>query len=144
MKLELLTLCDFAKGEPTGKLYVIGAFDHIFAPQTPVQAPLCAIAARLRFDAVETGTKAVTIAFVDSDGGRVIPDVNMQMRVELPASESSAAANLVVVLPQVNLPRFGEYSIDLTVDARLEGSVPLFVQRPAAPPPATRSFPAQA
>ena len=143
MKLELLTLCDYAKGESTGKLYVIGAFDHIFAQQTPVSAPMCAIAARLRFDAVETGTKNVTVSFVDSDGGRVIPDVSMQMRVDAPATESSAAANIVVVLPQVNLPRFGEYAIDVTVDARLEGSIPLFVQRPVAPPPSARTFPAQ-
>src|SRR4051812_11355288 len=79
MKLELLTLCDFAKGESSGKLYIIGAFDHIYATQEPVTAPMCAIAARIRFEAAERGQKQVTISFVDSDGGRVIPDVTMQM-----------------------------------------------------------------
>ena len=143
MKLELLTLCDFAKGESTGKLYVIGVFDHIYAQQTPAPSPMCAIAARLRFQAVERGAKTVTISFVDSDGGRVIPDVNVQMNVEVPAGETSATANVVVMLPQVNLPRYGEYSIDLAVDARLEGSVPLYVTRPAAQPGPARGFPAQ-
>ena len=142
MKLELLTLCDYAKGEPTGKLYVIGIFDHIFAQQAPVPAPSCAIAARLRFEAVERGTKNVTVSFVDSDGGRVIPDVNVQMNVEIAPGESTATANVVVMLPQLNLPRFGEYSIDLAVDARLEGSIPLQVKRPPPQPPAP-NFPNQ-
>ena len=133
MKLELLTLCDFAKGEPTGKLYVIGSFDHIFANQAPVTAPMCAIASRLRFEAVEQGAKNVAISFVDSDGGKVIPEVNVQMSVQIPPGESTVAVNVVVMLPHANLPRFGEYSIDLAIDSRLEGSIPLYVQRPTQP-----------
>jgi hypothetical protein len=129
MKLELLTLCDYARGEPTGKLYVIGAFDHIFSPEAPFAAPMCAIAARLRFDASETGAKSVAVCFLDSDGGRVIPDIGLQIQVDTPATDSSSAANVVIVLPQINLPRFGEYSITVTVDEQLEGSIPLFVQR---------------
>src|SRR5205823_3073989 len=106
MKLELLTLCDFAKGEPTGKLYVIGTFDHIFTPHTPAPSPMCAIASRLRFEAVEQGVKNVTVSFVDSDGTKVIPDVSVQMTVQIPPGESTATANVVVMLPSVNLPRF--------------------------------------
>lgn len=140
MKLELFTLCDYARGEPTGKLYIIGIFDHIFVQQTPAPSPACAIAARLRFDSVEKGMKTVTVSFVDSDGARVIPDVSVQMNVEVPAGETTATANVVVMLPQVNLPRYGEYSIDIAVDARLEGSVPLYVQRQAPPPPSIRPF----
>ena len=133
MKLELLTLCDFAKGEPSGKLYVIGSFDHIFSNQTPVAAPMCAIASRLRFDVVERGAKTVTLSFVDADGGKVIPEINMQMNVQFPPGESSVAVNLVIMLPQLNLPKFGEYSIDLAVDLRAEGSIPLFVKKPPQP-----------
>lgn len=130
MKLELLTLCDFAKGEPNGKLYVIGIFDHIYAPEVPAPAPLCAIAARLRFDAIERSNKNVTISFVDSDGARVMPDMNVQLNIEVPPGESSATANVVVMLEQLNLPRYCEYAIDLAVDGRTEGSIPLYVQRP--------------
>jgi hypothetical protein len=133
MKLELLTLCDYAKGEPTGKLYVIGSFDHIFVSQTPAAAPLCAIASRLRFDVGEQGAKNVTLSFVDADGGKVIPEINLQMTVQMPAGESTVAVNIVVMLPRINLPRLGEYSIDLSVDRRQEGSIPLFVKH--TPPP---------
>lgn len=140
MKLELLTLCDFAKGEPNGKLNIIGTFDRILAPQVPSPAPLCAIAARLRFEAIERGSKTVTISFVDSDGVRVIPDMNVQMNIQVPPNETSATANVVVMLAQVNLPSYGEYSIDLAVDARLEGSIPLFVQRPVQQPSTGQPF----
>lgn len=138
MKLELFTLCDYARGEPTGKLYVIGTFDHIFANQEPVPAPPCAIAARLRFDGVEQGVRSVSVAFVDSDGAKVIPDVSVQMKVELPPSETTVTANVVLMLPQLSLPRFGEYSIDLAVDSRLEGSIPLYVRSAPQQNPAPR------
>jgi hypothetical protein len=133
MKLELFTLCDFARGEPTGKLYVIGVFDHVFAPQAPVQMPPSAIASRLRFDQLEHGAHKVNVSFMDSDGAKVIPDIGLQMNIQLPPGESTVTANVVVMLPQVSLPRFGEYSIDLTIDARHEGSLPLYVR----PPPQT-------
>lgn len=143
MKLELLTLCDYAKGETSGKLYIIGIFDRIYVQQTPGPSPNFAIAARLRFEAVEKGVKTVVVSFVDSDGGKVIPDVSVQMNVEVPPGESTTTANVVVMLPPVNLPCHGEYSIDLAVDARLEGSVPLYVQRQPPQALASRSFPAQ-
>lgn len=130
MKLELLSLCDYARGEPNGKLYVIGIFDRIYGPAVPLTAPPCAIAARLRFEAIERGIRTVTVSFVDSDGVRVIPDMSVQMNVQVPAGERPASVNVVVMLTQVNLPRYGEYAIDLAVDSRLEGSIPLYVQRP--------------
>jgi hypothetical protein len=135
MRLELFTLCDYARGEPNGKLYVIGTFDHLFVPQVPVPLPMCAIAARLRFEADETGQKQLSITFVDSDGGKLIPDLTMQMNVQVAPGESTVTANVVVMLPQITLPRYGEYAIDLIVASKSEGSVPLYVQRPGQAPP---------
>jgi hypothetical protein len=43
-----------------------------------------------------------------------------------------------MVIPQIKLPRFGDYQIDLTVDDKVEASIPLHVRQhsaPAAPPP---------
>src|SRR5580704_13440021 len=139
MKVELFTLCDYAKAESTGKLYIIGAFDHIYANQAPVPAPPCAIAARLRFEASEQGAKGLALSFVDSDGVRMMPAVNVQMAIQVPPGESTVAANVVLTLPQLSLPRFGEYAVDLSVDSQVEGSIPLYVHRapssgPSVPP----------
>jgi hypothetical protein len=141
MKLELLTLCDYAKAESTGKLYIIGAFDHIYANQAPVPVPPCAIVSRLRFEASEQGPKGLAISFVDSDGVKMMPDATVQMTIQVPTGESTAAANVVLTLPQLNLPRFGEYAIDLTVDSRLEGSIPLYVHRAPQANPSGRPVP---
>jgi hypothetical protein len=123
MKVEILALCDYARGETNGKLYVIGAFDRIQAPKEPVPHPLCAIAARLRFDSVEAGIKNLSVSFVDSDGAKIMPGLNAQINVE-----SSATVNFVLIIPQVNFPKFGEYAIDFAVDNRLESSIPIYVQ----------------
>jgi len=47
--------------------------------------------------------------------------------VQFGPTDSTATASLVLVIQQLNLPRFGEYSIDLAVDGHHEGSIPLIV-----------------
>lgn len=133
MKIEIFTLCDYARSEPTGKLYVIGTFDHMFSHTEPIQYPLFAIAARIRFERIEQGSKTVTLAFVDADGAKIMPDINAQLLVQVPPDESTATLNFVVVIPQISLRQFGEYGVDLAVDGRQEGSIPLYIRR--APPP---------
>jgi len=133
MRTEILTLCDYARAEPTGKLYVMGSFDHIFATQEPILYPLCAIAARIRFERTEQGPKNVFVSFIDSDGSKVMPDLHAQLQVTLAPQESTAVLHFVVVIPQIQLPRFGEYEIALAVDSRQEASIPLYVHRQPAP-----------
>ena len=128
MKVEILALCDYARGETNGKLYVIGAFDRIQAPQEPIPHPLCAIAARLRFESLETGVKNLSVSFVDSDGAKIMPGLNAQINVQIAPEEPSATVNFVLIIPQINFPKFGEYSIDFAVDSRIESSIPLYVQ----------------
>ena len=140
MKLELFTLCDFAKGEATGKLYVIGVFDHVFGPEVPVSMPPSTIAARLRFGELEQGAQKVTVSFVDSDGAKVIPDIGAQMNIQIPAGESTVTVNVVVMLPPIRLPRYGEYSIDLAVGTREEGSLPLYVRPTSSQNPSPQLF----
>ncbi len=133
MKVEILALCDYARGESNGKLYVIGAFDRIQAPQEPVVHPLCALAARLRFESVEAGIKNLSVSIVDSDGAKIMPGLNAQVNVQIASEEPSATVNFVLIIPQVNFPKFGEYSIDFSVDNRLESSIPIYVHQQPKP-----------
>jgi len=128
MTIEILALCDYARGETNGKLYIIGAFDRIQAPKEPVAHPLCAIAARLRFESVENGVKNLAVSFVDSDGAKIMPGLNAQINVQIAPEEPSATVNFVLIIPQINFPKFGEYAIDFAVDNRLESSIPIYVQ----------------
>jgi hypothetical protein len=127
MKVEIFTLCDAATTDAGGKLNILGSFDRLGAKEAPVTHPQCALAIKLRFERLEEGPKRIRISFVDSDGASVMPTLDTASRVQFPEGESSMTACLVLVLQQLKLPRFGEYSIDLAVDDRHEASIPLIV-----------------
>ncbi len=133
MKVEFLTLCDFAQAEPTGKMNVLGTFDRIVAKEAPVTRSVFAIAARLRFEAHEEGTRTLVLSFIDSDGQRVIPLLRAQLTVKVAPNEPTATVNYVMVLPQLKLARFGDYQVDLAVDDKVEASVPLYVRQRTTP-----------
>jgi hypothetical protein len=130
MKMEILTVCDFANAEPaTGKLNVIGAFDHIWAQQEPIVHMQCAIAAKLRFELGEEGPKKLAVTFIDADGRAVLPTITVQMIVQFQPNEPTATAPIAAIISQLNLPHFGEYTVGIAVDGRMEGSVPLYVRQ---------------
>ena len=127
MKVEIFTLCDAATTDAAGKLNILGSFDRLNAREAPVTHPQCALALKLRFERLEEGQKRIRIAFVDSDGASVMPTLDTTTQVQFRPDDSSATASLVLVIQQLKLPRFGEYSIDLAVDDRHEASIPLLV-----------------
>jgi hypothetical protein len=130
MKVEIFTLSDAATTYAAGKLNILGSFDRLNATQTPVMHPQCALAIKLRFERVEEGTKSIRIQFVDVDGKSVMPTLNTTSQVQFGPNDSTATASLVLVIQQLKLPKFGEYSIDLAVDGHHEGSIPLVVTPP--------------
>ena len=133
MKVEVLSLCDFAQADPAGKLTIVGSFDRIHAAEEPITRSVFAIAARLRFEIDEEGTKSVALSLVDSDGGRVMPGINAKFPVKVPQGESTASVNFVMLIPKLSFPKFGDYQLDLSIDSKIEAIVPLYVrQRPAA------------
>ena len=129
MKVEIFTLCDAATTDAAGKLNILGSFDRLNAKEAPVTHPQCALAIKLRFERLEEGQKRIRIAFVDSDGASVMPTLDASTQVQFQPSDSSATTSLVLVIQQLRLPKFGEYSIDLAVDDRHEASIPLLVSR---------------
>lgn len=141
MKVEIFSLCDFAVADSAGKLTVVGVFDTIWTREVPAAHGLCAIALRIRFDRIEEGLKKLKVSFIDSDGNPVMPAVEMQIQIQVPPAFQQANAQVVFLIPQIRLPNFGEYSIDLAIDSRQEASTPLFVRqmptiplRPPKPP----------
>lgn len=127
MKVEIFTLCDAATTDAGGKLNILGSFDRLMAKEAPVTHPQCALAIKLRFERLEEGQRRIRISFVDSDGTSIMPTLDTNARVQFPSGESTVTTCLVLVLQQLKLPKFGEYSIDLAVDERHEASIPLFV-----------------
>lgn len=126
MNIEVFALCDAATND-TGKLNMLGAFDSIGARQLPSVHPHCAIALRVRFDSIERGEHKIAVNFVDLDGKNIIPPMNGTINVNFPHEQRSGSTNLVLNIQGLKLEKYGEYSIDLAIDGRREGSLPLFV-----------------
>jgi hypothetical protein len=133
MQLEIFTLCDAAT-EHAGKLNIIGTFDALRAAEAPITHPQCAIAGRLRFEQVEEGNHRISLTFADEDGSVVMPRFDSNLGVRFSPGQRTITSHFVMVIQQVRLPRFGEYTIDLAVDGRQLGSLPLYVTKvePAA------------
>ena len=132
MKVEIFTLCEFAKNEP-GKLTIIGAFDTIHATKLPAVMQLAAIAIRIRFDRIEEGTKRIRFNVIDADGKLIIPSLEIPVTVNFPPSASTANCWFAAIIQRILFPHFGEYSVELAVDGRSEGSIPLFVRQLIVP-----------
>jgi hypothetical protein len=135
MQLEIFTLCDAAT-EHAGKLNIIGTFDSLRAFEAPVAHPQCAIAGRLRFEAIEEGDHRVSLTFADEDGNIVMPKFDSTLGVNFQAGQRTVTSHFVIIIQQIRLPKFGEYTIDLAVDGRQLGSIPVYVtqvERPAQP-----------
>ncbi|MBL7131813.1 MAG: hypothetical protein ISS45_10530 [Candidatus Omnitrophica bacterium] len=127
MRVELFSLCDAATAS-AGKLNMLGAFDTIWTKKTPAVHPQCSVALRIRFDSIERGEHKIAVNFVDVDGRPLIPPAKGIINVNFPNEQRSDSANLILNIQGLKLEKYGEYSIDLAVDARQEASLPLYVR----------------
>ena len=128
MQLEIFTLCDAAT-EHAGKLNIVGTFDALRALEAPITHPQCAIAGRLRFEQIEEGQHRVSLTFADEDGNIVMPKFDSALEVKFHPGQRTVTSHFVMVIQQIRLQKFGEYTIDLAVDGRQLGSLPLYVTK---------------
>jgi len=129
MKVEIFNLCDFASVDAGAKLTLVGVFDSIHVMSAPAAYGFFALAARLRFEKIEEGTKRIRISFVDADGQSIVPSFEAQIWIQCPPGESSPIAHFVSIVSQVQFPKLGEYAVGLAIDGRQEASTPLIVRQ---------------
>jgi hypothetical protein len=134
MDVEAFLLCDAATDQ-FGKLNVLGAFDGISAATIPMVHAQFTVALRLRFKRSESANHPFRINIVDEDGKSILPrpfDGNVGIRIEEP--DEFAVVNLIVNFRDTKFEKTGRYSVDLTMDGKQRGALPLFIrqiQRPA-------------
>ena len=127
MEIQVAVLCDAAT-DNNGKLNVLGTFDTIFSQQLPAVHPQCSIALRFVFSKVEEGSHKLRMNFVDEDGKPVMPGVEVPVDIAFPDDTHFISRNFVVNIQQLKFAKPGLYSIDLGMDGRHEGSIPLMVK----------------
>ncbi len=126
MEIEAFLLCDAATDQQ-GKLNVLGAFNPIFTRQIPYTLPSCAIAARMRFEKIESGSHPLKINLIDEDGHGVGPKVSGKLDVQVPDNLDSLAINFIFQIRDLTLNHYGKYRIDLAVDGQIQNQLPFRV-----------------
>ena len=128
MTLELFCLCDYAAADSAGRLSIIGMFDSLRFERLPATHNLCAIAAKVRFDNSEAGRKQIKIVFLDPSRNNIIAPMEAALDVIPGQDEPTASAQLAVLISQLKLTSYGQYSLSLEIENKLLASIPLYVK----------------
>ena len=144
MEVLVATLCDSAN-DYNGKLCLLGCFDTICAQQLPVVHPQCSLALRICFRPEDEGSHEFNIAFIDDDGGEVMPSFKPNIQVGFPKDSFFVTRNLVLNIQRLKFQNAGQYSIDVKCDDVMITRIPLRVLQaesgPAPPAPEPPSSP---
>ena len=128
MDIQVAVLCDAAT-DSHGKLNILGTFDTIFTSQLPAVHPQCSIALRVTFSKIEEGKHQIRLSFVDEDGKPVMRGVEMAVEIAVPDDTIFLSRNFVINIQQLKFEKPGLYAIEIAMDGRQEGSIPLLVKQ---------------
>jgi len=128
MKVELLTLCDYAVAVPGGKLTIVGTFDRLTPPKVPFQQPSFYLVGKIRFDATEVGEKRIKFVFTDPDNKEIgaLPEVKVPVAIR--DEEYTAAMQVVLRINGLPINQAGDHSVMLQIDGVTEATLQLTIQ----------------
>jgi hypothetical protein len=127
MDIQIAALCDAAT-DSSGKLNILGTFDTIKVPQMPAIHPQCSIALRIIFQKIEEGQHKLKLNFVNEDGHLVMPSIDIPVEVDVPEEATFVSRNFIVNIQRLEFANPGLYAVDIAVDGRHTGSIPLLVR----------------
>lgn len=114
MKVNILTLCDFAQ-DNNGKLTIVGVFDSIVAPKVPLIKSMFYVA-RICFTPDDSEKKhKIKVSIIDEKKQTLLinPIVN---DIQVDASKNNVSCNLIFELGNFTLPSEGIYNFKLEID----------------------------
>lgn len=124
MHTDLALLADAANIDGSGKLSILGIFDHIAASDFPTRHDRMTLVFRLVASLDEVGTHKIEIA-VKGPEGEELSRLDGQLRVGPGRGDGPIRIPQVVHLDGFVFPEPGRYSIDITVDDETVDSVSL-------------------
>ncbi|MDH5589111.1 MAG: hypothetical protein OEZ65_13335 [Gemmatimonadota bacterium] len=128
MEVDLALLADAATIDASGKLNILGIFDHITTTSFPARHPKMVLVLRFSAGLDEAGQHHVEIALRDPDGNEV---VHIDGEMQLGPGRGGAAQGIqvphVLHMDGLVLPVPGQYGFDVTVDGVHCETVPLRV-----------------
>lgn len=132
MDVQVAVLCDAAT-DSGGKLNLLGAFDSIHAAEMPAVHPFCSVALRVAFTNAEEGEHRIGLHFVNDDGQPIMPPIEQTVNIAVPDDAHFLTCNFIVNIQQLKFEAPGLYGIDVSLDGKLQSSIPLNVKYTPAP-----------
>lgn len=126
MHLDFAVVADYALVDQSGKMSVLGIFQHIWVQQFPAMHPRLHLVLRLKGKRTEIGEYVVQIRLLDDADAELLGGSGTVNFAEPPAGvvEIEAAAVLVFDVP---FPHPGQYRFEITVDGERKATVPITV-----------------
>ncbi|MBI2867230.1 MAG: hypothetical protein HYX97_02705 [Chloroflexi bacterium] len=126
MRLDFAFVCDYA--ELGSKINALGiGFDTIYAPKVPATHPHLHLVAQLRASIAEAGEKHLSVSLIDADGKEVQPPVTGAFNLPKPQGATESVGRIAIAFNNTTFPRYGEYSIHMTVQGNELVRIPLRV-----------------
>ena len=136
MKVTLAVLADAANRSDTGKLNLLGLFQTIYAASIPAIHPQMYLVLVFKASPGEKGsTQKIKLVLSDEDGGIILASPDYSIVVPDDPDVRSPDLNMIINVPNLVLPKFGDYSFEVLLNGSSLTDVPLRVQA-IAPPPA--------
>ena len=140
MHLDFAVVADYALVDQSGKLSVLGIFQHIWVQQFPAMHPRLHLVLRLKGKRTEVGEHAVQIRLLDEQGSESLGGSGNVTFAEPPAGVTEIEAGAILVF-DVPFARAGVYRFEITIDGQQKAAVPVTVSQlpPAAPGPGAQA-----
>ena len=124
MNVEVFALCSSIK-QAENSVDIIGIFNRLSSSAVPTGINDCSIALRINFtpDKDSAGVHKINISLKD-DRGNTVEALSDSITVDY-EEYSGLVLDLSYELTKIGLPRFGEYTFNLSVDDKHTCSIPL-------------------
>ena len=131
MQVDFAFICDYA--EATNKINALGiGFDTIVSGKMPTRHPTFFLVVQIRANVVESGEKNFEVHLIDEDGKEIIPALKGKLNIPRPPSGTESTGRLALRFDGVEFPRYGAYSIHMTVEGHEMVRIALRVSQPPA------------
>jgi hypothetical protein len=132
MEVDLALLADAATIDASGKLNVLGVFDHLSTGALPAQHPHMVLILRFSASVQEMGRHRVEISLRDPMGGEAMRlDGEMHLGSGPGAMGEGIKVPHILHLDGLVFTVAGRYAFDVAVDGEHHVSLPLTVSGPA-------------
>jgi hypothetical protein len=126
--VDFAVVADYALVDQSGKISVLGIFQHIWVPQFPAMHPRMHLVLRLKGKRTEVGEHEVRIRLADEGGTEILGGNGTVTFAEPPAGVVDIEAGAILVF-DVPFPHAGVYHFEITVDNEKKADVPITVSQ---------------